>query len=253
MGTSEHPEARHEHPHHPQADLRPDGHVHLHVTKAAAHAQSAWDSAHWAVVLLGASGAGLVVASFFFDWWRFWLYAPQYPGGLKLAISLTGVSGDVREVDILNHYIGMKSLSTAAPLERKIASFGVAAVATVSLAGALFAGRKIGKLIAIPAVLFPLIFIADSFYWLHRFGHDLDPRAPLKIGVFTPQMFGNGEIGQFATFAAPAMGFWIAIAGFVVLALGTLVRRKVCEGCGRASSCNVACPRAMVLSDRKPT
>jgi copper chaperone NosL len=253
MSTSDHPIAGDEHTHHPEAEHRHDGHVHLLVAKTPTAVKASWDSARWAVVALGLVGAGLVVGSYFFDWWRFWLYAPQYPGGLRLAISLTGVTGDVREVDILNHYIGMQSLANAAPTERRLASYGVAAIAAISLAGALFAGKKLNKLIAIPAALFPIIFIADAFYWLYRFGHELDPRAPLDIGVFTPQMFGNGEIGQFATFAAPAMGFWLAVAGFVALAVGTLLRRKVCDSCGRASTCGTACPRLMLLPNQKPT
>ena len=262
MSTSEHPLPLDDHPHQtpqpprpPQArgvrpETRRDRRVHLPVVEKTT-ARPAWDAARWAVVLLGAAGAGLVVASYFFDWWRFWLYAPQYPGGLKLAISLTGVSGDVREIDILNHYIGMKSLAQAAPLERQLGGYGIAAVAAVSVAFTLFAGKKLGRLMAVPAMLLPAIFVADSFYWLHRFGHELDPTAPLEIGAFTPEMFGNGAIGQFATFAAPAAGFWIAIAGFVLLALGTLIRFRVCSGCARRSTCGVGCSRAMVLPDGK--
>ena len=47
----------------------------------------------------------------------FELVAPQYPKGLKLDISLTGITGDVKEIDILNHYIGMRTMSDAASLE----------------------------------------------------------------------------------------------------------------------------------------
>ena len=42
---------------------------------------------------------GLQVASLFQPWWWIKLYAPQYPKGLKIIISLTGVSGDAKEVD----------------------------------------------------------------------------------------------------------------------------------------------------------
>lgn len=258
MPSSDRPMVEGGHVHHPDAEHRRDGHVHLHVAttdEAQATAKAAplvWDRARWAVVLLAAGGSASVVASFFFEWWKFWLYAPQYPKGLHLAISLTGVSGDVREVDILNHYIGMQSLANAAPTERQLASYGVAAIAALALAGALFAGKKLNRLIAIPAFAFPVIFVADSFYWLYRFGHDLDPRAPLKIGTFTPQMFGNGEIGQFATFATPATGFWLAVLGFVLVASATLIRRKVCQECTRVDTCSTACPRAMVLPNRKP-
>src|SRR5690242_3769449 len=39
--------------------------------------------------------AALLLGAYFTPWWTFILYAPQYPAGLRLAVSLTGVSGDV--------------------------------------------------------------------------------------------------------------------------------------------------------------
>src|SRR4029079_1414115 len=99
--------------------------------------------------------------------------------------------------------IGMKHLAGAAPTERHLAGYGVAAVALITLVLLAVSGRKLNMRVAIPAIAFPVVFIADSFYWLFSFGHQLDPHAPLKIGAFTPQMFGNGQIGQFETFARP--------------------------------------------------
>lgn len=222
-------------------------HVHLQVVKP----KPAWDWARWVVVLLALAGAGLFVASFFFPWWHFWLYAPQYPGGLQLVVWLTGMKGDVHEIDLLNHYIGMKHLEDAAPNERALAGYGIAFLAVTMVVLALVSGRKLNKLIMIPAALLPLGFIGDSFYWLWSFGHNLDPKAPLKIGVFTPQMFGNGKIGQFETYAEPSIGFWIAIAGVALLLVATLMRSRVCAHCGRASTCGAACPRLLILPEKK--
>ena len=73
-----------------------DGHRHLAVSKGTA-VRPPWDRARWLVVVLGVVGAGLFVASFFQPWWSFWLYAPQYPGGLRLQIALTGMGGDGAE------------------------------------------------------------------------------------------------------------------------------------------------------------
>lgn len=238
-----------EHPHHHHPDVLPathDGHVHLRV-KQPSVAKPAWDWAHWLVLALGVNSVGLFVASFFQPWWSFKLYAPQYPKGLHLVISLTGMGGDVHEIDILNHYIGMKHLADAAATERHLASYGVAAVAIMTLAFLMVAGKKLNKVVSIPALAFPILFLADSFYWLYSFGHDLDPKAPLRIGAFTPQMFGNGQIGQFETFASPGLGFWLAIMGVLCAVLGSFVRSKVCENCGHANECSAVCPRVMVL------
>jgi copper chaperone NosL len=232
-----------------------DGHVHLHVAEPEAADRGKdgtppWDWARWLVVAFGLSSVAFFVSSFFRPWWHFWLYAPQYPKGLELSISLTGMGGDVHEIDILNHYIGMGHLENAAPTERHLAGYGVAAIAIITLALLMLSGRKLNKLVAIPAIAFPVVFLADSFYWLFTFGHQLDPHAPLRIAAFTPQMFGNGKIGQFETFAQPSFGFWLALAGVVCAVASTVVRSRVCAHCGRASECAAVCPRAMVLPDR---
>jgi hypothetical protein len=230
-----------------------DGHVHLRLAEPSpTEGQRApWDRARWLVVGLAAAAAGLFGGSFFLPWWKFWLYAPQYPKGLQLVISLTGMGGDVHEIDLLNHYIGMHHLANAAPTERQLAGYGVAAIGVVTLVLLAASGRKLNKLVAIPAIAFPVVFLADSFYWLYSFGHDLDPKAPLKIGAFTPEMFGNGQIGQFETFAQPSIGFWLAIAGVACAVAANLIRAKVCANCGNRGECSAVCPRLMVLPEKK--
>lgn len=175
------------------------------------------------ILALAFAAAALIVGSFFLPWWRFWLYAPQYPKGLSLVISLTGMGGDVHEIDLLNHYIGMKHLADAAPLERQYAGLGVALVAVLVVALAVLPMRRLRRLAAVPALALPIVFVADSFYWLYTFGHALDPKAPLHIPAFTPQMFGNGQIGQFETFAQPAIGFWVALAGVACAVVASLL------------------------------
>jgi hypothetical protein len=196
------------------------------------------------VVALSLAAIGLFVTSFGQPWWRFKLYAPQYPHGLTLVISLTGLSGDAREIDMLNHYIGMGHLGSAATLERKYAAQAVTCVCLLVFAMTLFARRKVGRLIGVAGALLPVGFIADSFYWLYRFGHQLDPRAPLHIPAFTPQMFGNGGIGQFMTFALPERGFWLAVAGALLLLGMSVVRERACAEPNDASTFVVLFRRA---------
>jgi hypothetical protein len=206
--------------------------------------------ARWFVVALTVIAVAAIAASYSQPWWRFWLYAPQYPGGLKLTIALTGMSGDVAEINILNHYIGMGRLDSAAPLERRFAAVGVVALGASMLVLALAAGRRLRLLVAAPALSFPATFVLDSFLWLRWFGHHLDPKAPLEIAPFTPQLFGNGVVGQFATYAEPALGFWLACAASALMILAAVVRAKVCTYCGQAGQCGAVCPRGLVLPDR---
>lgn len=220
---------------------------HRHLPVAAASVRPVWDRARGLVLGLAALVVILFASSLGQTWWSFKLYAPQYPGGLTLDISLTGMGGDVKEIDLLNHYIGMGHLAEAAPVERRLAGWGVAAICVVTILAFAFAGRRWNRFVALPAIAFPIVFLADSFYWLHRFGHELSPKAPIKLAGFTPQMFGNGQIGQFETFATPALGFWLAVGGAACAIAAALVRARVCSGCARHDGCAVLCHRLMVL------
>jgi hypothetical protein len=65
------------------------------------------------LLILGA--ALLLVAVYILPLWNLTMFAPQYPDGLRLDIYSYKLEGgnhgqDVREINILNHYIGMRPL-----------------------------------------------------------------------------------------------------------------------------------------------
>src|SRR5438094_862566 len=103
-----------------------DGHVHLTVAEPPKPLPSSKKLAlRWAVVASAGLAVALYVAAYFQPWWHFTLFAPQYPKGLELVVGLKGLTGDVHEIDMLNHYIGMAHLEDAAELERRLATYGV--------------------------------------------------------------------------------------------------------------------------------
>lgn len=200
----------------------------------------------WLVVSLSLVAAGLYAWSYFLPWWKITLYAPQYPKGLWVSIWLNRLEGEVHEISLLNHYIGMASLDDAAVFERQIAAYAIIGLGVAVLALAIVPGRRLSPLLVLAGAAFPVGFVADSFYWLHRFGHELNPKAPLHFPPFTPKLYGLGEIGQFATYARPLTGFYVALAGVLVLTVAVLVRRRVCAVCGHAGKCGAVCPRLFV-------
>ncbi len=224
---------------------------HLAVVAESVHPVPRWR--RWVALALAAVGVIAFVLALGMPWWNFTLYAPQYPHGLRLHIALTGLSGDVHEIDMLNHYIGMGHLGDAAQLERQYAAYGVAGVGVLVIAGMLAFGRRLGRLVVVPAALFPIGFVVDSCYWLYAFGHRLDPHAPLHVSPFTPQMFGNGQIGQFMTFAQPASGFWLSLLGVAAVTLASEFRaRAVCDRCTRRATCGWLCPSGFVGREQAP-
>lgn len=185
----------------------------------------------WLPSALWIAAALLLVISINQPYWGMVLEAPQYPGGLEMRAFVNYLTGDedprrdeVREIDGLNHYIGMKSLLEAAKIERAIALPAVYVMAGLLLVAALLR-RKWLWLLTLPAALFPFIFLADLAFWLAYYGQNLDPYAPLSSAIqpFTPPILGEGVIGQFRTIARVETGWLLAVAASLCIAAAIIL------------------------------
>ncbi|MBL8161754.1 MAG: cytochrome C [Anaerolineae bacterium] len=174
----------------------------------------------------------LMIVSISLPYWGLVLQAPQYPGGLQMRVFVNNMTGDddpkldeVREIDGLNHYIGMKSLYEAAKFERSIAIPAVI-IMIIFLVVAAFWRRRWTWLLAIPALTFPFVFLADLAFWMNQYGQNLDPYAPLSSAIqpFTPPVLGEGVIGQFSTVAYVDTGWYIIFAGSILILVALLIK-----------------------------
>jgi hypothetical protein len=174
-----------------------------------------------------AGAAILIIVSIFMPYWSLVLHAPQYPGGLVVNAYVNHLEGDVFEIDGLNHYIGMRPLGEAAAFERSISIFAIAALALLVIA-AIFIHSPWAALLSLPAVLLPVVFLGDLFFWLNNFGQNLDPNAALSnsIAPFTPTILGEGVIGQFKTVAYADVGLLLASAGSILILVGLYLQRR---------------------------
>lgn len=180
----------------------------------------------WPTLLLGAAAA-LLIISMFLPYWRMTLNAPQYPGGLTVQVYVNRMTGDVQEIDGLNHYIGMRPLEEAAQLERSVSVAAISILVLLVLA-AIFVHSKWAALLASPALFMPYLFLADMYYWMRDFGQNLDPTAPLSAAIkpFVPPILGEGRVGQFTTVASFDAGLYLAfLAGLLILA-GLYMQRR---------------------------
>jgi len=177
-------------------------------------------------ILLGVA-ALLLAVSMFLPYWQMSLKAPQYPAGLSIQAHVNRLTGDVSEIDGLNHYIGMRPLGEAAQLERAVGIFAVAALALLVLA-AVFVHSPWALLLALPAVFWPFIFLGDMYYWMRLFGTNLDPAAPLSSSIkpFVPPILGSGMVGQFETVATFQIGLWLAFLAVGLILAGLFYQRR---------------------------
>jgi len=168
----------------------------------------------------------LILVSLFLPYWHMELVAPQYPNNLHLTAHVNQLSGDVAEIDSLNHYIGMRPLGEAAQFERSVGVFFlILLVVFLELAASI--RSKWAVLLVLPAALFPAVFLIDLHLWMSHFGQNLDPDAPLSnsIDPFVPPVLGTGMVGQFKTVAAPGIGLILATAASVVMLVALFFHR----------------------------
>ncbi len=176
---------------------------------------------------LFSAAAMLLIVSLLLPYWVLKLSAPQFPKGLTVTAYVNRLTGDVGELEGLNHYVGLGSFQDAATFERSIAIAAIIMLAGLLVAALLIHSRWVVLLVT-PALLFPIIFLVDLQYWLWNFGHHLDPAAPLAkaVGEFTPPIFGPAEIAQFDTFALPGFGLILAFLASGFVAAGLHYHRK---------------------------
>ena len=169
----------------------------------------------------------LILVSLFLPYWHMDLVAPQYPDNLHLTAHVNHLSGDVAEIDGLNHYIGMRSLLEAAQLERRFGVYVLIAL-VVLLELAAWVHNRWAAVLVLPAILFPGIFLLDLHLWMSHFGQNLDPDAPLSSAIdpFVPPILGTGVIGQFKTIATPGIGLILTTVASVVMVAALFFHRR---------------------------
>jgi nitrous oxidase accessory protein len=149
--------------------------------------------------------------------------APQYPKGLRLDAYGTRMVGDLRELNILNHYIGMRPIEMP-PLEAALYPIGVGVLVVLCLIAPLH--RRLRHVAVAALALTPVVMLADLQWWLYVFGHTLDSHAPIRLKPFTPLVLGTSTMGNFVTSGMVGSGLACVVAAAVILGFsGRLGRR----------------------------
>ena len=138
--------------------------------------------------LLVLVGSLLLVPAFFFPLWNLTLTSNQFPEGLSLNIHADRLEGkktanrdDLKEINALNHYIGMRPLKEEDFGEFKWIPFVLGGMVLLGLRAAVMG--KMAKLVDL-MVLFTYfgLFSLWSFYdKMYLYGHNLDPTAAVTV------------------------------------------------------------------------
>jgi len=160
-----------------------------------------------------------------FPIWHMHLRAPQYPEGLNLSIYTNTIRGDVDKINMLNHYVGMHAITATdfrefSYMPQLLTGFGVLAL----LAG--LTGRRWLALLGWLAFTgFAAYMFRDYVLWLYHYGHDLDPRAAIKLQVFTPPVIGFKQMANFKVWSFPGIGTWLLGVAWALGPIAVLAER----------------------------
>lgn len=169
-----------------------------------------------------------LIPALFFPLWNLTLYSNQFPEGLVLNIYSSKLEGgvtanrdDLKEINALNHYIGMRALKEDDFTEFKWIPFVIGG--TMLLAFRVIVLGKMSKLVDL-FVLFTYfgVFSLWSFYHkLYLYGHELDATAAVKVAPFTPPIFGHQTMANFEIYSYPDVGSYF-MSAFPVLLLAAV-------------------------------
>lgn len=151
------------------------------------------------------------------------MWAPQYPEGLEMKIWINNITGDVKIISALNHYIGMKHIEVSMFPEFAYMVYIVAAVIGLGLLAALINRRFMLLMYAIVILACGVAALVDFYLWGYDYGHNLDPTAPIVVpGMsYQPPIIGTKQLLNFTAFSSPDIGGWIFLASGI-LAFGAL-------------------------------
>ena len=171
-----------------------------------------------------AVSALLMVSAYFLPLWQILMWAPQYPEGLGMKIWIDNITGDVKIISALNHYIGMRHIEVSMFPEFQYMVYIVAFVMATGLIAALINRRYAMYLYTGLIVACGIAALVDFYLWGYDYGHNLDPNAAIVVPgmAYQPPVIGTKQLLNFTAFSGPDIGGWIFM-GSGALAVAAVV------------------------------
>ncbi|MFK8283154.1 hypothetical protein [Capnocytophaga cynodegmi] len=176
----------------------------------------------------------LMLLLFAFPIWNITLEAPQYPEGIKMYIWINKITGSdeftLQNVNILNHYIGMKAITPESIPELTYFPY---IIIGLTILGVVFAiiGKKILYLVwSLLLMVLGALGIYDFYLWEYDYGHNLNPTAQIKIpGMsYQPPLLGEKQLLNFLAKSYPDVGTYAMILASIIAFVAFMIvyRRK---------------------------
>lgn len=150
-----------------------------------------------------------LIALFIWPMWRITLYAPQYPDGVTMYIYINKLGGNspgtLQNINILNHYVGMKYIEPDAIPELQYFPYVIMGLMALGGLAVAVNKRQFYLAWAILFIFLAAIGVYDFYLWEYDYGHNLSDTAPIKIpgASFQPPVIGEKVILNFLAQSYP--------------------------------------------------
>lgn len=173
-----------------------------------------------------AAAMAAMLGAFAWPLWTMSFESNQYPDPLRLAIHVDHLEGqktelrdDLREINSLNHYIGMRPLLESDFSEFLWMPFVIGFFILIILRAVVFGTVRDLIDVTVLFVYFGLFSAWDFWHRLYGYGHNLAPDAAIKVEPFTPPFFGRVKVANFWIESFPGGGSYaLAAAGALLVA-----------------------------------
>lgn len=139
-------------------------------------------------------------------------------------IWINNITGDVKIISALNHYIGMKHIEVQMFPEFSYMIYIVGFLIAFGFITALVNKRLVLWIFVLLLVATGVAALVDFWLWGYDYGHNLDPTAAIVVpGMsYQPPLIGTKQLLNFTAFSGPDIGGWMFMVS-ALLAIGALV------------------------------
>ncbi|MBE8221957.1 MAG: hypothetical protein HAW60_04420 [Bdellovibrionales bacterium] len=165
--------------------------------------------------------SGLLGIIYFIPLWFIILKSPQYRDGLSMFVWLSKITGgnefDLKNINLLNHYVGMKEVHAADFIEFTYMPYILGFMILGGIVTYFYSKRIMVLAGLVSFFLVALAGLYDLYRWEQEYGHNLDTSAALSMkGLsFSPPVLGCKPMMNFIVCSWPhAGGSLLLIVGF---------------------------------------
>ncbi len=185
-------------------------------------------------------GALLLLSLFVFPIWSITIGAPQYPDPLGMHIWINKITDqepyDIKNIDLLNHYVGMKKIPVEMP-EFSIFPKVIVAMSILGIVIGFIGKRKLFLSWFVLMAVFGSIGMYDFYLWEYEYGHNLNENAAIKFTdsegnplTYQPPLIGNKTILNFEAKSWPMTGAYLLLLGMGLSVVAFIVDKKKVTG-----------------------